>query len=1717
MPAKRKRDILDFDPNKSDSDDENFEPGQEREEKPRRVTKRSRSAKVKPSGRRRDRYGGSDIEDDDDDLASDSDASGGFDDEEEEEDEDMPVNAGGRRTRKAAVKRQNYRESSDDEEDEEIQETEDDDDDDENNLTSKRNRGGSRNSKPSKIVTLKMPPGAGKAKEPPTPGVATRRTRAHTEEVDEFVELSTSGRHARTTRASTRSKSPEALGRVMRASKGLKGLRKPPEPIEEATQENSAQERDQPDELMGGAGEDADELKGEYREAQGFKGSDEVAQRVVEDLPHEIIEGNEQDGVLKLEDAAAEDDDDDDIPVTRRTTRGSRATKPLLDETNEQENESEAAPSNSHTTRRSLRPKKPTNEISSDFEPGEESGEGEGDISASEASPKKGRRSRASQEDDEDEDFGVRGRRGTQAKRTTARRGSGDEEVELDQDELAEELEELRQGSRAARRRRRSPSIQYEEPRTKRRRVTKPVDYSIKPLDQLVDQEEEDPAPSPAKGRRGGRNGANNVWQRNLASTFGPFGGGGLGSLMGGPWGTGATGGVETDSSDDEAVAAVRPGIGGAVGMTPTTANASANGPPLGALEGVGGVAATPNVGKVKNQKAFADADPLGVDLTVDFSKVGGLQGHIDQLKEMIMLPLLYPELFQRYKVTPPRGVLFHGPPGTGKTLLARALSNAVGIGGRKITFYMRKGADALSKWVGEAEKQLRLLFEEARRTQPSIIFFDEIDGLAPVRSSKQEQIHASIVSTLLALMDGMDGRGQVIVIGATNRPDSVDPALRRPGRFDREFYFPLPDVEGRRSIIDINTKDWGLADDFKDSLARQTKGYGGADLRALCTEAALNSIQRTYPQIYSSTDKLIVDPAKVSIHATDFTIVIKKIIPSSQRSASSAAAPLPPSIEPLLGQQLGFLVKHLDEILPRKKKTTALEEAMFEPYEDEDNGFNRENLGQEFDRLRVFRPRFLIAGRPGNGQEYISAALLHHLEGVFVQNFDLATLLADGSPLEQVIVRLFTEVKRHKPAVIFIPNIGTWYTTMPQLAYSTFVTMLRSIPATDPVLLLATAEDEFKTVDEVLVRDLFALSQKNRKEIETPSNQHRREYFGQLLPHIRMSPSDFPDPANRKKRILDVLPVAPPPPPRKPTKEELERELHHDHIALNHLKLSLQPIMDQIKMKYRKYRNSVIAEREIEYLWHEAEANHVQADLADPEPSPDRPYVIDVDKNGIHGLRHVVSGKFFYNLDVATIEERLSNGYYARPIDFFNDIESLAKDARNIGDRERTLKLNELVSNVRVDVHDVATRLQALDFEALYQRQQRRAKEAEEKRKKRQAMQEAANLVQADVSGDLNGPVLLGPPLPGVTTNARFRVMSPPINGESPSGNDQSVVDSSSLRFNGNPVLSRPGLGDVSMGGTDDGGQTQPYFQMGPPPKANNTQPVSQVSLVGLPLGVSPSAVPNDASTTRSTGTSGSNHASQLWERLSQPMNGTPAHGSKSESTGQSNMSQMPDTQSLGGPSGQSQSQSTSNASPWLHSQAQAMAVGELQPRAGAAGMGMGWVHNSSLDSASESNSTSSSGFAYGMPRTDETSPTAAPHKRQMISAAQSSTRHTAPSMNNLLNDVSSSTGPQQPRSSGPLSQQAVIDDQQVSVFLDNLVEQTSGCTVDQLEQINRELMEKLWSTRSEWNRNKVLNMLTATYNGTIRDIEDMQGSFPHTQETRKSRTGSVSGYLSR
>ena len=243
----------------------------------------------------------------------------------------------------------------------------------------------------------------------------------------------------------------------------------------------------------------------------------------------------------------------------------------------------------------------------------------------------------------------------------------------------------------------------------------------------------------------------------------------------------------------------------------------------------------------------------------------------------------------------------------------------------------MRKGADCLSKWVGEGERQLRLLFEQAQKCQPSIIFFDEIDGLAPVRSVKQDQIHASIVSTLLALMDGLDARGQVVVIGATNRPDAIDPALRRPGRFDRELLFPLPSAEGRKSILDIHTAKWlpPLSKDTKAWIVESTVGYCGADIKAFCAEATLVALRRTYPQIYESNQQLQLDTDRLVLRRGDFAAALNKIVPCSQRSNLLVARPLLPSLRPLLQPALDLLISQTKALFPiaklHKKNSTLL------------------------------------------------------------------------------------------------------------------------------------------------------------------------------------------------------------------------------------------------------------------------------------------------------------------------------------------------------------------------------------------------------------------------------------------------------------------------------------------------------------------------------------------------------------------------------------------------------------------------------------------------------------------------------------------------------------------------------------------------------------------------------------------------------------------------
>ena len=317
-------------------------------------------------------------------------------------------------------------------------------------------------------------------------------------------------------------------------------------------------------------------------------------------------------------------------------------------------------------------------------------------------------------------------------------------------------------------------------------------------------------------------------------------------------------------------------------------------------------------------REGLGDITPLPVDPSITLESVGGLPNHVIALREMVIVPLLYPQLLNQFHITPPRGVLFVGPPGTGKTLMARALANEGVIGGqRRITFFVRKGADILSKWVGESEKQLRILFDEARRRAPSIIFFDELDGLAPVRHSKQEQSHACLVSTLLALMDGIDSRGQVIVIGATNRPDTIDPALRRPGRFDRELYFPLPDSAARRHIISIHTKEQLRGNPEKkqieEDLLRSSEGWSGADIAAVCTEAALHALRSTVPQIFVCSHRLVLPPmAELHVGLSNFQAAIRRLQPALFRSAAAAltAPPLDEHLEVLCAEERSRLVE---------------------------------------------------------------------------------------------------------------------------------------------------------------------------------------------------------------------------------------------------------------------------------------------------------------------------------------------------------------------------------------------------------------------------------------------------------------------------------------------------------------------------------------------------------------------------------------------------------------------------------------------------------------------------------------------------------------------------------------------------------------------------------------------------------------------------------------
>ncbi|XP_012925072.1 ATPase family AAA domain-containing protein 2 [Heterocephalus glaber] len=601
---------------------------------------------------------------------------------------------------------------------------------------------------------------------------------------------------------------------------------------------------------------------------------------------------------------------------------------------------------------------------------------------------------------------------------------------------------------------------------------------------------------------------------------------------------------------------------------------------------------------RMKIGASLADVDPMQLDSSIRFDSVGGLSNHIAALKEMVVFPLLYPEVFEKFKIQPPRGCLFYGPPGTGKTLVARALANECSQGDKRVAFFMRKGADCLSKWVGESERQLRLLFDQAYQMRPSIIFFDEIDGLAPVRSSRQDQIHSSIVSTLLALMDGLDSRGEVVLIGATNRLDSIDPALRRPGRFDREFLFSLPDKDARKEILKIHTRDWNPKplDIFLEEVAENCVGYCGADLKSVCAEAALCALRRRYPQIYTTSEKLQLDLASVNISARDFEVAMQRMVPASQRAVVSPGQALSAIVKPLLQSTVRRVLEALQRVFPHAEieASKALGADISCPLLDSDLAYSDDDVPsvyengpsqkpfhkkENFNFLHLnrnacyqpmsFRPRILIVGEPGFGQgSHLAPAVIHALEKFTVYTLDIPVLygVSTASP-EETCAQVIHEAKRTAPSIVYVPHIHLWWEVVGPTLKATFTTLLQNIPSFAPVLLLATSDKPHSALPEE-VQELFFHDYGEIFNVQLPGKEERTKFFEDLILKQAARP-----PVSKKKAVLqalEVLPVAPPPEPRPLTAEEVKRLEEQEEDTFRELRIFLRSVTHRLAIDKR-------------------------------------------------------------------------------------------------------------------------------------------------------------------------------------------------------------------------------------------------------------------------------------------------------------------------------------------------------------------------------------------------------------------------------------------------------------------------------------------------------------------------------------------------------------------
>jgi transitional endoplasmic reticulum ATPase len=377
---------------------------------------------------------------------------------------------------------------------------------------------------------------------------------------------------------------------------------------------------------------------------------------------------------------------------------------------------------------------------------------------------------------------------------------------------------------------------------------------------------------------------------------------------------------------------------------------------------------------------------------TISYEDIGGIGEQLQKVREMIELPLKHPILFRRLGIDPPRGVLLYGPPGTGKTLIAKAVASET-----KANFTSINGPEIISKYYGESEKQLREIFDEAAANAPAIIFIDELDSIAPKREDVSGEVERRVVAQLLTLLDGMQGRDNVIVIGATNRPDAIDPALRRGGRFDRELEIGVPDKNGRAEIIGIHTRGMPISDDFDvDWLLDNTHGFVGADISALVREAAMKALRRYLPEIDLDEEQIPAEVLeKMEVRMADFKLAIKEIEPSALREIYL-------EVPEVSWEQVGGL----SEVKERLKE--SIEWPLTKP--------------EMFDHFGITPPRGIVLfGAPGTGKTLIAKAIANEAKANFITIKGPELISKWVGDSEKAVRELFKKAKQSSPSIIFL------------------------------------------------------------------------------------------------------------------------------------------------------------------------------------------------------------------------------------------------------------------------------------------------------------------------------------------------------------------------------------------------------------------------------------------------------------------------------------------------------------------------------------------------------------------------------------------------------------------------------------------------------------------------------------------------------------------------